>query len=109
MDISQLSVSYQRAKAAAHIAMTQKKQVVKFDDCGLFRLLYMVKDKEILKEMETECLAALEEYDRRYHAGYVETLQSYLKHNGSMQQNCIRIAIRCCTVSEISGKFWEMS
>ena len=49
MDISQLSVSYQRAKAAAHIAMTQKKQVVKFDDCGLFRLLYMVKDKEILK------------------------------------------------------------
>ena len=26
MDISQLSVSYQRAKAAAHIAMTQKKQ-----------------------------------------------------------------------------------
>ena len=85
MDISQLSVSYQRAKAAAHIAMTQKKQVVKFDDCGLFRLLYMVKDKEILKEMETECLAALEEYDRRYHAGYVETLQSYLKHNGSIQ------------------------
>ncbi len=45
----------------------------------------MVKDKEILKEMETECLAALEEYDRRYHAGYVETLQSYLKHNGSIQ------------------------
>ena len=85
MDISQLSVSYQRAKAAAHIAMTQKKQVVKFDDCGLFRLLYMVEDKEILKEMETECLAALEEYDRRYHAGYVETLQSYLKHNGSIQ------------------------
>ena len=72
-------------KAAAHMALTHKKQVVKFDDCGLFRLLYMVKDKEILKEMETECLAALEEYDRRYHAGYVETLQSYLKHNGSIQ------------------------
>ena len=72
MDISQLSVSYQRAKAATHIAMTQKAQVVKFDDCGLFRLLYMVEDKEILKEMETECLAALEEYDRRYHAGYVK-------------------------------------
>ena len=34
MDISSLSVSYKRAKAAAHIAITQKKQVVKFDDCG---------------------------------------------------------------------------
>ena len=85
MDISQLSVSYQRAKAAVQIAMTQKKQVVKFDDCGLYRLLYRVEDKKILEEIESECLAALEEYDRRYHSGYVETLQSYLKHNGSIQ------------------------
>ena len=85
MDISRLSVSYRRAKAAARMAVTHKKQVVKFDDCGLFRLLYMVEDKAVLKEMETECLAALEEYDRKYHAGYVETLRSYLKHNGSIQ------------------------
>ena len=85
MDISQLSISYQRAKAAAHMALTHKKQGVKFDDCGLFRLLYMVEDKGILREMETECLAALEEHDRRYNADYVDTLQSYLKHDGSIQ------------------------
>ena len=85
MDISRLSVSYRRAKAAVQMAMTQKRQVVKFDDCGLYRLLYMVEDTGVLQEIETECLAALEEYDRKYHAGYVETLQSYLKHNGSIQ------------------------
>ena len=85
MDISQLSISYQRAKAAAHMALTHKKQVVKFDDCGLFRLLYMIEDKGILREMETECLAALEKHDRRYNADYVDTLQSYLKHDGSIQ------------------------
>ena len=85
MDISQLSISYQRAKASAHRALTHKKKVVKFDDCGLFRLLYMVEDKGILREMETECLAALEEHDRRYNADYVDTLQSYLKHDGSIQ------------------------
>ena len=85
MDISRLSVSYRRAKAAVQMAMTQKKQVVKFDDCGLYRLLYMVEDTGVLQEIETECLAALEEYDRKYNAGYVETLQSYLKHNGSIQ------------------------
>ena len=85
MDISRLSVSYKRAKAAAHIAITQKKQVVKFDDCGMYRLLYMIEDKEILNKMENECLADLEEHDRKYNAGYVETLKSYLKHNGSIQ------------------------
>ena len=85
MDISRLSVSYRRAKAAVQMAMTQKRQVVKFDDCGLYRLLYMVEDTGVLQEIETDCLAALEEYDRKYNAGYVETLQSYLKHNGSIQ------------------------
>lgn len=85
MDISRLSVSYRRAKAAVQMAMAQKRQVVKFDDCGLYRLLYMVEDTGVLQEIETECLAALEEYDRKYNAGYVETLQSYLKHNGSIQ------------------------
>ena len=39
----------------------------------------------ILKwKSETECLKELEEYDYKHNAGYVETLQSYLKHNGSM-------------------------
>ena len=85
MDISRFSVSYRRAKAAVQMAMTQKRQVVKFDDCGLYRLLYMVEDTGVLQEIETECLTALEEYDRKYNAGYVETLQSYLKHNGSIQ------------------------
>ncbi|MFR2955536.1 MAG: PucR family transcriptional regulator [Lachnospiraceae bacterium] len=85
MDISRLSVSYRRAKAAVQMAMAQKRQVVKFDDGGLYRLLYMVEDTGVLQEIETECLAALEEYDRKYKSGYVETLQSYLKHNGSIQ------------------------
>ena len=57
MDISKLSVSYHRAKVAAHMAIVQKKRVIKFDECGLFRLLYMVEDKGILKELEAELSA----------------------------------------------------
>ena len=108
MDISRLSVSYRRAKAAVQMAMTQKRQVVKFDDCGLYRLLYMVEDTGVLQEIETECLAALEEYDRKYNAGYVETLQSYLKHNGSVQggrrRSCTHTAIPCYTGLATSRK-----
>lgn len=85
MDVAHLAVSYQRAKAAVHMAMTRKQQVVKFDDCGLYRLLYTAGDPEILRGMEAECLEALEMYDREHHAGYVKTLESYLKHNGSIQ------------------------
>ena len=45
--------AYRRAKAAVQMAMTQKRQVVKFDDCGLYRLLYMVEDTGVLQEIET--------------------------------------------------------
>lgn len=85
MDISQLSVSYHRAKAAVNMAMMNKRAVVKFDNCGLYRLLYSVGDPDILKEIETENLAELEEYDKTHNGNYVNTLQAYLKHNGSIQ------------------------
>ena len=85
MDISQLSVSYHRAKSAVNMAMMNKRAVVKFDNCGLYRLLYSVGDPDILREIETENLAELEEYDKTHNGNYVKTLQAYLKHNGSIQ------------------------
>ena len=85
MDISQMSVSYYRARAAARIAMKEKCSVVQFDECGLNRLLYMTSDPDILREMEEETLAVLEAYDAKHHASYVETLECYLRHNGSIQ------------------------
>ena len=85
MDISQMSVSYYRARAAARIAMKERCSVVQFDECGLNRLLYMTSDPDILREMEEETLAVLEAYDAKHHASYVETLECYLRHNGSIQ------------------------
>ena len=85
MDVAHLAVSYQRAKAAVHMAMSGKQSVVKFDECGLYRLLYTAGDPGILQEMRKECLDTLEAYDREHHASYVETLQAYLKYNGSIQ------------------------
>ena len=85
------------------MAMTHKKQLVKFDECGLYRLLYMVKDEGILNEIETECLKELEEYDHKHNAEYVETLQSYLKHNGSIQAVAAELYTHRNTVLYIIG------
>ena len=53
----------------------------------MYRLLYMVEDTGVLQEIETECLAALEEnMIANTMPGYVETLQSYLKHNESIRR-----------------------
>lgn len=84
-DISQLYISYRRAKAAVKRAVCQKDMYVKFDDMGLYRLLYMVDDKKLLWEMSEELLKPLIEYDKKHKSSYVETLELYLRHNGSIQ------------------------
>lgn len=84
-DISQLYISYRRAKAAVKRAVCQKDMYVKFDDMGLYRLLYMVDDKKLLREMSEELLKPLIEYDKKHKSSYVETLELYLRHNGSIQ------------------------
>ncbi len=84
-DISNLHVGYSRAKAAVQMAKKRKKDLYYFDQMGLYRLLYMVDDNCLLREMAEEPLGPLLEYDRKHHANYVDTLELYLKHNGSIQ------------------------
>ena len=84
-DISNLHVSYSRAKAAVQMAKKRKQDLLYFDRMGLYRLLYMVDDSRLLKEMAEEPLNPLLEYDRKHKSNYVDTLELYLKHNGSIQ------------------------
>ena len=84
-DISNLHTGYARAKAAVQMAKKRKQDLFYFDRMGLYRLLYMVDDSRLLKEMAEEPLKPLLEYDREHHANYVDTLELYLKHNGSIQ------------------------
>ena len=84
-DISNLSLSYKRAKAASKMACAIHKPMVFFDEMGVYRLLYSVKDQRLLREMSTEVLKPLLDYDKKHEANYVETLELYLKLDQSVQ------------------------
>lgn len=84
-DISQVSLCYERAKAAVKMAYHKKKDLLYYDDMGIYRLLYAVKDEALLQELENSPLSPLDEYDRKHNANYVETLELYLKFDGSIQ------------------------
>lgn len=85
MDISQVSRCYERAKAAVTMAHRKKCDLMYYEDMGIYRLLYSVKDEELLAEMEQSPLTPLDEYDAKHNANYVETLELYLKYDGSIQ------------------------
>ena len=85
MDISRLRTAYLRARAALSMAKDQGKKLQYFDEMGVYRVLYSVPDKELLNRLCSDALAPLLDYDREHGSNYVETLEMYLKTNGSIQ------------------------
>ena len=84
-DIANLHIAYQRAKAAVTMARKKKIPILHFDEMGMYRLLYSVTDTTLLKEMGEAPLKPLLDYDAKHNGNYVETLEWYLKYNGSIQ------------------------
>lgn len=84
-DITNLRVAYMRARAAARMAMNTKKSLVRFDEMGINRLLYLVDDERLLTEMSDDLLKPLLEHDKKHDSEYTETLEAYLRYNGSIQ------------------------
>lgn len=84
-DITNVSSTYKRAKAAVNMALHNHMDLLYFDEMGIFRILGMVADATLLREMGQQTLAPLIEYDSSHDSGYVDTLSNYLKYNGSVQ------------------------
>lgn len=84
-DVTNLQLTYKRAKAAVNMALRNHLDLLYFDEMGIYRILGMVADHALLREMGQETLAPLIEYDRQHNAQYVETLRCYLESNGSVQ------------------------
>jgi sugar diacid utilization regulator len=84
-DITNLHICYKRARAALDMAIRTNTGLLYFDDMGIYRLLSSVTDQRLLREMGTDTLQPIIAYDQKHNTNYVATLESYLKHNGSIQ------------------------
>lgn len=84
-DIVNLKTAYLRAKSAVTMAMRTDKDIIHFDDMGIYRLLYSVSDQQMLDDMWKIPLKPLIEYDEKHNSNYVDVLENYLKYNGSIQ------------------------
>ena len=84
-DISHLSLAYHRALCALSRAYDTNTSLQYFSEMGLYRLLYSVTDTGLLESMSLTPLSPLLEYDREHNADYLETLENYLRFDGSIQ------------------------
>lgn len=82
-DLESLSVAYRRARAAVEMALITGKKRISFDQMGIYRILYLVPDKALLREMSRDLLQPLISYDEKHDGQYLETLEYYLTLEGS--------------------------
>lgn len=83
-DIDQIATSYKQAYGSCQIAISQNKEMVFYEQIGLYKLILSVEDKEILREFYTEYIKPLEDFDKLKDGMLIEILSCYIENNGSV-------------------------
>lgn len=93
-DISQIPDSYEAARIARSLASsTLKKDVVFYDELGIYRWLHLLKGQHDAEDILSTDLASVIQYDREYHTDLLHTLKVYLDCDRSKQLTADRLFI----------------
>lgn len=85
-DVTKIADAYLRAKAAVRMAYYGDSKLIRFQDMGVRQILFTTENEEILYSFYRDTLRPLREYDKKHHANYEDTLEQYIKCNGSIIQ-----------------------
>jgi PucR family transcriptional regulator, proline-responsive transcriptional activator len=83
---NELCACYKQAVTASNTAKIQEKQILKYHDTGIYKLIYAVDDASILKRYVMDTINKISDYDSMHNTDYVLTLKHYLESNGSIQK-----------------------
>ncbi len=91
-----LNRSYQRAMTAMRMAEYRGVPYVRFEDMGVYKILFSVKDEEVLYAYADELLAPLEGPREEE---YLELLQSYIHNDRSLERTAEELYLHRNTVN----------
>ncbi|MDR3586338.1 MAG: helix-turn-helix domain-containing protein, partial [Desulfosporosinus sp.] len=89
--LAQISSYYKRARFSLAVAEFWKKQCVRFDELGLFQILFSTSDPSLLETFFLHHLGKLEKYDLDHDSDYINTLQIYLLSDCSLVDTASRM------------------
>ena len=98
---TEIARSHEQARRAVDTARRfgRRGDVVTFEELGLYRLLFHVKDPSELRGFVDQVLGALLAYDQRHQAHLVLTLSTYLAHNGNLQATARELSLHVNSVA----------
>lgn len=81
--LEQQKNNFHNAVSALELAKKLDKQIIYYDDLGIYKLLMEIEDTQTLKEYYGNTIEKLERYDEENDTRLVEILHTYLLNNGS--------------------------
>lgn len=85
MGIYNQKMNFEKALSAMKMAKKRKELCSYYDKLGIFKVLYAVSDKAVLREYYKSVVGKLETYDRENGTQLTGMLRTYLDNNGSLQ------------------------
>ena len=81
----QMNINFDKAFSALEMAGKLNETVCYYDRLGIYKVLYAVGDKAVLRSYHHETIGKLESYDRENKTQLTQLLRTYLENNGSLQ------------------------
>lgn len=77
--------NFEKAQSAMEMAKTRGDICCYYNQLGIYKVLYGVNEKTVLRDYYKDVIGNLEAYDRENDTNLTGMLGSYLKNNGSLQ------------------------
>ena len=83
-------------------------QLVFYKNAGMFRILFALKDEEVMQGYVEDTVQPLLEYDALHHTDLAGVLQCYFRHDGSLQDTANELIVHRNTVNYKINKASEI-
>lgn len=116
-ELRQLHKSYETANQMAEVSalgripgeeVYGRHKMVVYKNAGIFRILFALKDEEVMQEYVRDTVQPLLEYDALHHTDLAGVLQCYLRHDGSLQDTANELIVHRNTVNYKINKASEI-
>ncbi len=97
--LESLSECYKQCVSALSASKIMDRRVLFYDNIGIYKLIYGVEDRNVLKDYADKTLGALIKYDSSNDSDYVPTLKVYLESSGSVLQTAEKLGVHRNTVN----------
>lgn len=101
-ELRQLHKSYETANQMAEVSalgripgeeVYGRHKMIVYKNAGIFRILFALKDEEVMQEYVRDTVQPLLEYDALHHTDLAGVLQCYLRHDGSLQDTANELIV----------------